>query len=293
MKTKNKSFLVLFIVAVYCIILTCCMCLAAKQTVYASVQTESINYCDDLTYDETGTHTSDTYEVHYDSVTVTNKVLYSAPSYGSGNTTYPNCCAPVAGTNVVGFYDRWYTNLIPNYTPGIFLSNGQYKYYPEYGADAVSDALTNMYTIMKTNQDGGGTTDVNFKNGLKKYVNSAGYNYSTASYYKNKTNVDLNKLATAVDENKVAVIMCQQYNFVSQIRFFSDEKYSYIVKTNSTVGHIMMVYGYKVVEYYRSSSNFRTDYFLCVSSSYSNGVQGYMQLNDFASIDDAFIVSIY
>lgn len=292
MKLKNKKLVGLLAVVLYCVLLICSMCLFTKQTVYASAQAGEALYCDDLSYDETGAHTSDTYDVYYDSVTVTNKTVGSAPSYGNGNTTFTNACAPLAGTNVVGYYDRWYTNLIPNYEPGLILSNGKYKYYPEYGSPEVSAVLTNLYNIMKTNQDGPGTSNSNFKNGLKSYVNAAGHNYSTSSFYKNGTMVDLNKLTTAVNENKVGLIMCQQYNFVSQILFINDQNYSHVVKTNSSVGHIMMVYGYRIVEYFKNGSNFRTDYFLCVSSCYSSAKQGYMQLNDFSTIDEAFIVSI-
>ena len=55
---------------------------------------------------------------------------------------------------------------------------------------------------------------------------------------------------------------------------------------------MMMVYGYKTYAYYKDGENFRTDTFLRVTSSDGTCELGYMQLNDFSDIDEAYIMTI-
>lgn len=62
----------------------------------------------DLQYD------SERIEYVYRSETPYNALL-SIPLYGF---THEGGCAPVAGTNLIAYYDKTYPNLIPNYEPG-------------------------------------------------------------------------------------------------------------------------------------------------------------------------------
>lgn len=265
---------------------------SAKETV---VIAETI-YSDSFYMgDEYGGQTSQVsaeYSVYYDSYQVVADVSHvNAPSYGSSDPNKSNFCAPLAGMNIVAFYDRWSTNLIPNFEPGMVFSNGTYHYYPDMGRTETNNAYTNIYNLMKTGELGG-TTSANFKSGLNTYVNNAGYSFSYNSMYKNTTSVDLDKLTTAVNQGKVGVVMCSEYNFVSSMTEVASESRFHVVKRNSTVAHMMMVYGYKTVSYYKNGSNFRNDTFLYVCSSYGSGEKGYMLLDNFLKIDEALIMTI-
>lgn len=144
---------------------------------------------------------------------------------------------------------------------------------------------------MKTGEIGG-TTSENFRNGLMDYVNDAGYSVSYSSFFSTATTVNLNTLKNAIDNNQVAVIMCSEYNYIYTINIYSDEGRIKVIKDNSTIPHMMMVYGYMTYKYYKDSVNFRTDTFLCVTNSKGDSNVGYMLLNDFSVIDEAYIVSI-
>lgn len=294
---KELKFLSTLFAIVFCTIAaTAGLAVNNATPSYAAVD-EPV-FCDDDIYtgDDTygqgdGNRVPASYNVYYDSVDITYVTINSAPSYKSDDSLYSNYCGTLAGMNVVAYYDRWCTNLIPNYEPGIMLANGNYFYYPDLMKPDVRNTFSSLYTLMKTGEVGG-TTATNFKNGLNAYVNDAGYSLSYTSMYKNTTEVNLNALTSAINQGKVGVVMCNEYNYVSSIVNFSDESRVQVAKTTSTVGHMMMVYGYETYRYYKDGVNFQTDTFLRVSSSYASGAQGYMQLDSTVKISDALIMTI-
>lgn len=259
--------------------------------VYADAIQEVIYY--DSTYGAPiGTTTIADYEVYYDSYVVTENVYHkSVPSYGISSPEYDNYCGPLTGMNAVVFNDRWFTNLIPDFNPGMSFSNGNYQYFPYTSNDETRAAFDSLYDLMLT-EEVGGTTSVNFRNGLSSYVEDAGYSISYTSFFAGTKTVNFNSLKNAIEQNKVAVIMCSEYNFISSIIDYSDENRIKFIKDNSTIPHMMMVYGYKTYAYYKDGENFRTDTFLRVTSSDGTCELGYMQLNDFSDIDEAYIMTI-
>ena len=83
----------------------------------------------------------------------------------------PNSCGATAGAIVVGFYDKYYENLIPNYTS--YVSSGTYK-----GNDStyIPQLMRELYTLMRTNIDDVGVSEQDCLNGLKAYVNAKSLN---------------------------------------------------------------------------------------------------------------------
>ena len=255
-------------------------------------------YCDDADEETSfaggeNSHVDATFEIEYDTKQVIDKaVLPSAPSYGYAYSDRKNMCSPVAGANIVGYYDQWYTDLIPNFTPGMTSSSGKFMFFPDLGTTQVKNTIIQLYDLMKTNVGGGGTTESNFKSGLVAYFNNAGLSCTYSSFYKNTTSVNLQTLKTAVNQKKVGVLLCSHYNFVSGIMHLENEPKTAVVKENSAVGHTMMVYGYQTIAYYKDGQNFRTDTFLYVSSGYSSSEQGYILMEDYLKIENALIVSV-
>lgn len=250
----------------------------------------SIAYYD--SYNESdGAHTEDDYTVYHDDVVVTTKTLKSVPSLGVYADDLSNTCAPATGSNIVCYYDRWCTDLVVDFTPGrTHPTLGVYVYTVTGGEDKLTTLQRDLYSRMGTAN--GGTTSSGFFNGLNGYVQNAGYTLSYTSMYTSSKTVNLSKVATAVDEEKVGLLMCGAYNYVGSITTSSDKTYTYVVKTNSTVGHMMMVYGYKIYEYYKDGIIFRTDTFLRVCSGFSSGEKGYILLNDDLTINEAYIITI-
>ena len=265
-------------------------------------QADEIYYCDEVEYfdeedDETsfngeGGQVSASYTVECDYFVKTEEyVLDSAPSYGT--TEFTNGCAAVAGANIIAYYDRWYTNLIPNFTPGMMntLSNGTqvFRYFPDMGTQATSTLMTTLYQLMGSSATNG-TTANQFRNGMQSYVSGKGLSISYESCYQSATMVNLSKIRQAVQSSKVCLVMCSAYNFVYGISGTTTG--ATIAKTNSNRGHMMLVYGYTVVTYYNDDVAFRSDTFLYASSGYQGGEQGYMQLNEYSTIEEAYVVTI-
>lgn len=258
-------------------------------------QTETIYYDDfiyqDGPYHGQGAHTSVDYTINCDEVVVEHYATRpSAPSYGNNDPSMTNVCGPVAATNILVYYDRWSTNLIPNFDPGM-ISYGSYSYFPDIEWSQVNAMTVTLYDLMNIAEIGG-TTSAYFKSGLNSYVATQGYDISYTSCYNSATTLNLTTLATAINQEKIALIMCSQYNFIYEVNDVTAQGFVDYTQFNSTVGHMMMVYGYKTLGYYSNGVKVGEDTFLLVSSGYSTQEKGYMRLNAFSVIDEAWIIDI-
>lgn len=283
----QKRLVTLFIAAA--VVLANAVALVCIPQHCASAQT--IYYLDDSNdYSGGGVSYEDSEYIYRDSYTVNETYrVYQAPSYGNGDTSKTNFCAATAGTNIVGYYDRFYTNLMPNFEPGM-INGGIYCYFPDVGFSAVTTVFNTLYDMMDINVGGIGTTGTGFKNGLQSYVQGQGYSLSYTSFYANSKNVNLTAFGNAINAGKVGVLLCTSYNFVYAI-VHSDGQ-TFVSKANSTNAHIMMVYGYITINYYNNGSLFRTDTYLQASSGFGSGEQGYIKMDDDLDIEEALIVNI-
>lgn len=288
MKTKEKFTAILAAAMLFAAILLPCAAAALPQQAFAA---EEQRYCDDEVYYGEGESYNDDQYVYYDSYLVREENYHvSAPTYKGLDLDQTNICAPVAGLNVVVYYDYYYPNLVPDFEPGM-ISGGYFTYFPDIGWEETDAAVWELHDLMKTNQGAPGTADSDFKNGLVDYFENHGYNMSYSGFYSSQTNVNLSALNTALNQDKVALILCSQYNFVYSINHLDDGGTDYIVKRNSNVGHIMMVYGYQIIDYYKNGSVFQSDTYLYVSSGYGSGIQGFIKMNDHLKINEALIVN--
>lgn len=227
------------------------------------------------------------YVVYCDSSEVTVAVSHSsAPAYKNANSL-PNACGPLTGANLIGFYDRYLVDLIPDFTPGFDIGS-DYVFSPLTPA-AVTSVITELNTLMKTGELGG-TSSANFKSGLNTYIKNHGYNFSYYSFYASEKSVNFDILKSAINQGQVGVLMCSGYNFISGIIPY--EGFVNISKYNSSMNHMLLVYGYETRVYYNNGVAFRTDTFLKVCEGGNTGEKGYLQLNDYLTIDEAVIISI-
>lgn len=289
---KKFRFFFTILMSLLCCAISCLSLIEGNIKAFAATESDVL-YCDSMygenEYFGQSQEVVTSYDVYFDRMEETSVCHSSVPSFTNGNPSYTNACAPLAGLNIVGFYDRWCINLLAGYEAGLVFANGKFQYYPYTGSSIVENSFVSLFNLMKTGELGG-TTSSNFKSGLNTYVKNAGYNISYSSFYKSNNAVDLNKLTTAVNDNKVGLIMCSEYNYVYDIVYNSSQ--AHITKRNHAIGHMMMVYGYKTFTFYKDNAVIRTDTFLCVCSSYPTGEKGYMQLYDYANIEEALIISI-
>ena len=223
-----------------------------------------------------------------EAITESYTVHSSAPSYGNGDSSLTNACGAISGTNVVVFYDRYFPDILADFTPGM-MNGAYYTYFPDLGMSQTVAALESLYSLMKI-PEVGGTTSANFRSGLATFMSNRGCSASYSSFYSSSTNVNLSTLITAVNAGKVGVIMCSTYNYITSMNYADGNVY--FAKTRGYTGHIMLVYGYKTVGYYTDGVKIAEKTFLFVSSGYSSGTQGFMELNDFSDIDEAWIVNV-
>lgn len=286
-KTIHKIFSLLIIALMIITVI-----IISNSTSSASAETISTSSAEKVYGDNmygASTEEDASYKVYCDSTKVVEGVShYSAPAYINANSGLTNACGPITGTNLIGFYDRWFENLIPNFTPGLFRQQDNYLYLPLTTTE-VNSVMLELGDLMRT-VELGGTTSSNFKNGLNTYIKNHGYNFSYDSFYSSEKSVNFNKLIKAVEEGKVGVLMCDEYNFVSRINVF--DGYVNVAKYISSYNHMLMVYGYEVREYYSNGAVIRTDTFLKVCNGSNGGVTGYLQLEDYLSIDEAIIITV-
>lgn len=267
----------------------CALLLAANGGMVKKASA-SAYYCDDGLYEGEGTRVSTTYTVEYDSYVEHNEYrVYYAPSLHNGGTGATNCCSSTAGTNVVAFYDRYYTNLIPNFEPGMAY-NGVYRYFPNIESEKIPALHTTLYNYMNVNVNYPGASEDDFKSGLKRYVNEQGYNISYKSAHQNAKTVNLTKIRQMVNNHQVAVLCLSGYNFVFGFGIENNSRTVY--QETVDAGHMMMVFGYFTVDYYKNNQLFLTETYLEASRCNSLADKGYIKLNDYGNIDDAFVVEI-
>lgn len=282
-RTKNK----LLLVAVW---LACILLIAANGLAVGRASASAAHYCDDGFYEGSGSSTSANYTIEYDSYVEYNDYRVTcAPSLHDGGAGTTNACTAIAGLNVMAFYDRYYTNLIPNHEPGIEFQ-GKYRYLPNLDSVEIQDLFLTLYDYMQVNVSAPGATETDFKNGLTRYVNEQGYNVSYNSMYKNATTVNLTKVQQMVNNKRVGVLFLSGYNFV--YGFDVEENSRTVYRSVYTSGHVMMVYGYFTVDYYKNGSKFLTETYLCASSCNSFADAGFIKMDDNLTIDDAIIVQI-
>ena len=223
-------------------ILTCCV------AVFALV---AANFCmgfklaspDETKYCGSGNFTDESETINYAtketaSYTMKGEIpCYYKQSNNSG-------CAVVAGAELIGYYDRFCEELIPDYKSYVQL--GSAIMYRSVSFQTLS-VMEELYTSMETDVDGAGTTYDGFHKGMKSYVNKRGYSYSTEDL----GSLDFNKYKTAVENNKPVAVFLLNYSLAVT---GEDNGSSEVIKSHhSPIAHVVVGCGYKVDTYYNAN----------------------------------------
>lgn len=195
-----------------------------------------------------------------------------------------NACGAVAGTEIVAFYDKYYTNLIPGWD----------SYYPATGKYRLPNVtytnpiMHSLYTSMRTNVDDVGVSESDCLSGLKSYINDKGYSVNYQSVLSGST-VNFEACKTATKNNKVIILFSRATNIYS---ISENGTYDTIVPMNLGGLHIMVGFGYYEAHYYNASGLFRTDYYLQVSTGLGSARPIAMYKVNPNDLNAAYIVNI-
>lgn len=196
-------------------------------------------------------------------------------------------CANNAGIVVIVYYDRFFEGLIPNYQS--YVQIGPVIRY-RTGTSQVFDLGEELYVLMETDVQYQGTTFAGFQNGMRQYVESKGYTYSTMSLF---TNGVLNMVSykSAVQNGKPVPIFLSGYAYLNGI---TESENSDLIESSSSVnGHVVVGCGYKIDTYYNANDQVITTrtYLKVATGHYAYGI-GYLNINGLGCMDKAISVAI-
>ena len=197
---------------------------------------------------------------------------------------HSNGCVPIAGANIIQYWDRFLPNLIENYTPGLEVGTSYIYYKP---TPIVYNVGNELYDLMGTNEDGGATI-YQFKSGMTKYCSNRGYKISYEScmslgkfnYSKAKEKINIgHPVVLFVDPFALATIT-------------SNDNSDLIQYYKINMPHTMVGFGYKDIKYTLTNGLIRTDNYIEVASGMIEYSNGYYNINYETIIDDAYGVYI-
>ncbi len=208
-------------------------------------------------------------------------VLSSIPIYNYGGY---NGCAAAAGSNLIAYYDKTYTNLIPNYDPGNLLF-GNYRFKV---ANATTNALAEtLFNDMGTNSIVPGTTITQFRSGMSAYINRQGYSVSYTSLF-SFGSLNYENAKTAVLNGKAIALFMAGFRNVT---FTNENGYDILHYEFTDTNHVSVGLGCLEVNY--TLPNYSTVTHKYIHSSIGVGIyrNGYINIAT-TDIDEALVVNV-
>lgn len=215
--------------------------------------------------------------------------VYELAKRNPSNVEVPsllNACVPIAGANIVQYYDKTYQNLVPNFVPGVVLAN---HYLYKLKTAEMQSVTRELYSDMETNTTGIGSSVAQFKSGMIKYCNRYGYNVAYNSCMSsNQLNYD--KVKTELNNGKPVAIFSKSMSIASFTIYENKDAIEYL---NGVNPHALIAFGYKEINYTLTNNMTRQDKYMSVSTGLSQRTTGYMKVTNTSTIDNAFSVNIY
>lgn len=201
-----------------------------------------------------------------------------------------NTCANVAGAIVLGYYDKTYDELIPDFQAARVIKD---KVIYSTQTDAVQAVIDKLYVSMDTNgTSAGGTTIAGFKNGLKSYVNGRGRSISYSSLGQNDKINRQDYIDSIEAEYPVALFM-SGYSLIPIADFSETSTKDKLNIKHYAGNHVLIACGLKEVKYYNSNGTLKqTLTLLTVATGYSLDPIYYLDLRG-SSLIDSYSIDIH
>lgn len=198
-----------------------------------------------------------------------------------------NACGPIGGGIVVGYYDKYFQNLIPNYT-NYYTATGKYRPQDSTYVPAMIQAL---YTEMQTNVVAPGVSESECLDGLQSYVEGKGYSLSYTAVKPYGGTFNHTAYQNAINNGQPVILFCDSVQLVQISEY---DTYNRIGVAQESQDHIIVGFGYQIYRYYDvNGNNFRTDIYLTVATGWHLNDIGFVKINDDGWLDSGFAVDIY
>ncbi len=249
------------------------------QTTIEDLVNKGFGYCGAAVF------TDHTTTVSYSTKSETrDKIMYNLPDYSS---TAGTSCANVAGAIAIGYYDRFYTNLIPNFTP--YITMGGVVIYKSPTIE-IQNLTLELANLMNTDGNQEGTTFSGFQSGMESYVEGKGYTYSSTNIF-SWGSFNFNNYKSAIENGKPVVIFLSSFAFLADIteNQGADTIDSYYCANT----HVVVGYGYMKHTYYNANGGtVDTRTYLQVASGLDSFGLAYLNINGLGNMDRAISITI-
>ncbi len=197
-----------------------------------------------------------------------------------------NSCGPTAGAIIIGFYDKYYEDLIPNFR-SYFPATGNYLPNDRTYVPAL---MQDLYVKMKTNVADVGVNEVDCLSGLKQYVNDKNLSFSYSSV-QSGSNLNETRYTNALRENKPALL----FNNTTDVFQFSTNNGVDVFSSSTISGnHIYVAYGFYKVKYILTNGNERVDTYARVACGLSFYTDAFIRLSSTTvSVPNQWLNSAY
>ena len=167
------------------------------------------------------------------------------PQYNYGGPNGGKACALNATANIIGYYDKWYPQLIPNFTSYFFYSNGQLGY--NFQNAAVSAMMYDLIDVMGNVANGYTVSQV--KNGLVAYTSGKGL-FAAYSSVMQSGSFSFDKYVYEMSVGRPVFLGLSQYH-MAEIGTSGNTDYLGYSYPLTNDNHAMVGYGYRIIQYYR------------------------------------------
>lgn len=218
---------------------------------------------------------------HKDTVSVS--IKYGVPYYNLN--ALGNKCANLAGAVVIGYYDRFFENLIPDFKA--YTQLGSHITY-KGSTSEVNNLVDTLYVLMSTDVGHSGTDFNGFNKGMTTYVKNHGYIYAKKEVW----NKNLIEYDNAIDEEKPVAVFASGFSLISKLSERDGKDEIEIQKYKDK--HVMVGYGYRIDKYYDKNNNLidtRT-YLTVYNGGMINRTIKYLWLDGNTTVDHALAVTI-
>lgn len=237
------------------------------------------------TYEGSSTETIDYYTKTDNEISIKGAV----PKYHNTGSNR-NTCANVAGSIVVGYYDKDYDELIPNFKAARIIRD---RVIFSAQTDAVQNVIDDLYNKMDTNDTGNGTTVEGFKRGLEAYVEQQGRSITYEGLVSGER-LNIEEYKQAINNEKPVALFVSKYTMIPISDLEQDNNTDVLDKLHYGGDHVLVGYGIREIKYYNQDGSLKKEVTLLMAATgYLQDPLVYIIIDDRMTIVDGYTVSIY